>query len=261
MGQILVIPADSTLEIKTPLDTTIFDLIQMGDNSVLKISVDTKLQAIEARFGTKCLIDGSASSDPPPTPARPDGYGVPAGQCDSGLGGAGGAGGASGSAGRNIKIEIGLSEIGSLEVRSNGQPGGDGAPGGSGQQGGGAKCILCRGGGGGPGGTGGTGGRGGNSGAIVFSWSPLGSLADAFAALDKDAQEGMNTNALALANIVLTATPGRPGRGGAGGEGGRGGDGADCGLYGQMGGDPGGHGAQGSSGSSGTRVQPVLVKT
>lgn len=273
MTNVLKILAGQTLTVtaNNPL-LSLYDVLEMEDNSKLIAKIDINLQALSATFGQNCVIDGSASDAK--NGDHPTSIPKQAPQRGTGTEGYAGGNGFNGERGRNITLQIGIRSIGSLLVKSNGGRGGDGAQGGTGGQGGGALCIEGPGGSGGRAGVGGNAGAGGDSGVILIRWmnsphsdlinTPSGAISysNLRGVLLKERQLPANYHGSILASLPGLQMPeakgGQPGHPGLPGTPGRGGDGVNCGFYSQGGGSAGSSNRGGSTNHGGASIPPII---
>lgn len=246
----LVVAAGQTLTV-TPAQATLqLDRLTLGDDAVVRFAPGVAQWRVDARrvtIGHNVTIDGSGAAGAAGSAGSGARAAAPA--CEAGQpGGAGGAG-AAGGAGVALQLRLGIAQLGSLQVASDGGAGGPGGAGGAGQDGGprSGKCPTPD---GGRGGAGGTGGPGGNGGAVQISYYAL------------DGEDGFQLRD----RIAVTA---EGGAGGAGAEPGKGGAAQPGGAARTTnpiatnpripGGKPGAPGAAGAGGERG-RAGPVAVQ-
>ncbi|MBB3048838.1 hypothetical protein FHR99_003112 [Litorivivens lipolytica] len=223
------------------------DQLTIGDGARIEFADNVENWALSvkrARIGRDVVIDGRGASGEPGAPG--EGFTEPARVCDDGKNGLAGGQGGMGGSGVNLSLSLGIAEIGSLTVATDGGAGGAGGVGGAGQHGG--DINKCRGGAGGDGGAGGTGGPGGAAGDLTLVYRPLGSL---------------DTTDI-LRAMKLSSAGGEGGKGGSGGVGGGGVEGRYMkGSFGGnkkwlAGGEAGAVGDKGASGESGPSRNPIV---
>lgn len=226
-------------------ETVVVDELVLEDNARIRFAPGVhswSLEAARARIGNGVDIDGSGV--PGSNGASGQSAAGVAADCSAGASGAAGAAGSAGGNGVDLRLRLGLAQLGSMAIRTDGGRGGDGGSGGNGQDAGEVvgQCTPPAGGRGGQGGAAGNGGSGGN--IVFYYW---------------DAASGLDLRAT-RDRIQTSANEGEAGAAGVAGKGGKGAKGhyiRTASLSGNRkwvaGGKDGATGAEGAPGRTGSR--------
>lgn len=252
----LSIGAGETFTVGPEQQRLMLDTLTIGDGARIRFEdgiYQWQLRAQQARIGEGVVIEASGVDGKDGADGR--GFDRSAGECSAGKDGTNGGSGTGGSNGVSLRMQLGLVEMGSLNIVSSGGDAGNGGAGGNGQDAG-AFTKSCKSApDGGDAGNGGNGGDGGNAGDVtVLYWA----VAEKLAGMD------------VAERIVVEAEAGSAG---VAGEAGKRGDGSEGGyirkrtLAGDRawvsGGSKGRKGEPGVSGKSGQRgsvlIEPALV--
>lgn len=169
-GEQLHVPAGGEYLIERPVLR--LESLRLEDGATLRLApqlAHLQLVADQAWIGRGVRLLASGE-DAPATAAGL--AAVTAEPCEDGQAGQDGLPGAAGQPGRDLSIELGLLQFGSLLLDTRGGAGAGGQPGQPGMAGG--KADACTGGNGGAGGRGGAGGAGGKGGDVVLRYWSLG---------------------------------------------------------------------------------------
>lgn len=239
----LVVDANSVLLIDHSQQELQLDMLRIGDNARIEFAPDVDhwyIDALDARIGNNVVIDGRGQAGR--AGVNGDNFDrLEPHRCTAGQRGDDGVGGENGRDGVEIRLRLGLSQLGGLSIDTSGGDGGAGGSGGNGQNMDALKnCKEGDGGNGGDGGDGGNGGQGGNLRLLLWGNKNFGPIAPH------------------LNKVTAVASGGNPGRAGLGGNAGEGSAGSFImrkTLAGdrkwEAGGDPGKLGESGADGSPG----------
>jgi len=166
MATDLIIPAGEAYLVSVDQQELILDTLRIGDDVHISFAPGVnswRVHARRANIGKSVVIDGrGAAGENGPA-------GISAPNCDEFIDGQSGESGQAGSDGVEIRLQLGLESLGSMQILSTGGDGGVGGAGGDGADLD-TKCDAEVAGEGGNGGDGGEGGRGGD---VTFLYQSL----------------------------------------------------------------------------------------
>ncbi len=204
MATDLTIPAGQAYLVGLDQQELILDTLRIGDDAHISFAPGVggwRVHARQAYIGKNVVVDGRAQS------GANGAAGISAPVCDEFVDGQAGESGEAGGDGVEIRFQLGLESLGSLQLLSAGGDGGQGGAGGDGADMN-SKCGADVAGEGGNGGDGGEGGRGGD---ITFLYQNLSKT---------ESGDSM------VSRISINADGGAGGEGGDAGSGGAGSGGA-----------------------------------